>query len=120
MANLSRRFHIIIDARNCDGNLITDMARIGKAIRDIAGLCEMKILHGPVVVEGVSSNPGLTGFAIIDFSHISVHTFSDTNEICIDIFSCKSFNSGAVKDYVKKAFNLDESSTKITDVKHED
>jgi len=115
--NKSRRFHIIVDANNCDPVLITDKNIVEKAIRDLANMCEMKILHGPVVIEGLPINPGVTGFAIIDFSHISVHTFTPSNEICVDIFSCKEFNYDDVKGYVKKTFNLDDASTKIIDVK---
>jgi len=117
MAKLKRRFHIIIDSAECDPELITDKARVDKAIKDIAKLCEMKVLHGPVVIEGLPVNPGLTGFAVIEFSHISVHTFVPSNEICVDIFSCKDFDYNAVKKYVMDAFNLDKASTNIIDVK---
>jgi S-adenosylmethionine/arginine decarboxylase-like enzyme len=115
--NLSRRFHVIIDACNCKPGLITDRQKLDKAIRKLARLCEMKILHGPVVIEGMPVNPGLTGFAVIDFSHISIHTFVPSNEICVDIFSCKKFDCDAVKKYVKEVFGLDDESTKIIDVK---
>jgi len=114
----SRRFHIIVDANNCDSALITDKDLVSKAIRDIAKLCKMKVLHGPVVMEGMPINPGLTGFAIIDFSHISIHTFVPSNEICVDIFSCKDFNRNIVEKYVKEAFKLDRATTRIIDVKH--
>ena len=114
----SRRFHVIVDANNCDPSLITDKELVDKAIRDIAKLCEMNVLHGPVVMEGLPINPGITGFAVIDFSHISIHTFTPSNEICVDIFSCKKFDEEAVKKYVKDTFGLDDSSTKIIEVKY--
>jgi S-adenosylmethionine decarboxylase len=112
----SRRFHVIVDANHCDQSLITSKKLVDKAIRDIAKLCEMNILHGPVVMEGLPVNPGITGFAVIDFSHISIHTFTPSNEICVDIFSCKDFDHDAVKNYVKEAFKLDDASTKVIDV----
>ena len=113
----SRRFHVIVDANNCDPALITDKELVEKAIRDIAKKCEMQILHGPVVMEGLPVNPGVTGFAVIDFSHISIHTFTPSNEICVDIFSCKEFDCDCVKDYVKRTFHLEDASTRIIDVK---
>ena len=64
----------------------------------------MKVLYKPVVVEGVDYNPGFSGFCLIDFSHISIHTFLKTGEICVDIFSCKPYNPERVKNYLLKVF----------------
>jgi S-adenosylmethionine decarboxylase len=117
MAKFARRYHIIIDAVDCNPELITDKDKVGKAIMDITGLCQMQILHGPVVIEGLPTNPGITGFAVIEFSHISVHTFVPSNEICVDIFSCKEFDQDAVKKHVKETFGLKDENTKVIDVK---
>ena len=115
---ISKRFHFIIDAFNCDPKYLNDKVKLDKVIRDIAKLCEMKILHGPVILEGLPVNPGLTGFAIIDFSHISIHTFTKTNELCVDVFSCKRFDFEAVKTYIKDSFHLPDKNTRVIDVKH--
>lgn len=114
----SRRYHIIIDAYNCQDERLSDTGKIDKAIRGIAKLCGMTLLHGPVVLEGVPENPGVTGFAIIDFSHISIHTFTKDRELCVDIFSCKPFNYEKVKNYVQKAFALDGEYIKYIEVEY--
>lgn len=114
----SRRYHIILDAYNCRKEHLSNAEKIDKAIRDIAKLCGMTLLHGPVVLEGVPENPGVTGFAIIDFSHISVHTFTRDKEMCVDIFSCKPFNYEKVSEYVKSAFDLDERYIKYIEVEY--
>lgn len=114
----SRRYHIILDAYNCRKEHLSDAGKIDKAIRDIAKLCGMTLLHGPVVLEGVPENPGVTGFAIIDFSHISVHTFTRDKEMCVDIFSCKPFNYEKVSEYVKSTFDLDERYIKYIEVEY--
>ncbi|MBI4028747.1 MAG: S-adenosylmethionine decarboxylase [Candidatus Blackburnbacteria bacterium] len=111
-----RRFHIIIDAFNCDNTLISDKNKIEQVIRDIAQLCGMKLLYGPIVIEGVEENPGVTGFAVIDFSHISMHTFTKDREICIDIFSCKPFDVEEVKGYVIDTLKLSPESIKYIEV----
>jgi S-adenosylmethionine decarboxylase len=72
----------------------------------------MKILHGPVIVEGIPTNPGLSGFAIIDFSHISIHTFSETNEVCVDVFSCKPFDYKELHRFVKEYLELEDKDIK--------
>ncbi len=119
MSNLKdRRFHIITDAYNCNPEVLGNKQNLEEVLRDIVKICEMQILHGPVILEGVPQNPGLTGFAILDFSHISIHTFTDEKEICIDVFSCKKYDYDKVKQYVIKKFNLDEKFVKYVEVKY--
>lgn len=115
----SRRFHIIVDAYNCQERLLSDIKKVDKAIKDIAKLCGMTLLHGPVVMEGVLENPGVTGFAIIDFSHISIHTFTKEKELCVDIFSCKPFSYHKVREYVKESFNLEDEYVRYVEVKYQ-
>lgn len=115
----SRRFHIIVDAYNCQERLLSDIKKVDKVIRDIAKLCGMTLLHGPVVMEGVPENPGVTGFAIIDFSHISIHTFTKERELCVDIFSCKPFSYHKVREYVKESFNLEDEYVRYVEVKYQ-
>lgn len=111
-----RRFHIIIDAFNCNNSLISDTSRVEAIIRSVASLCGMTILHGPVVLAGVPENPGVTGFVIIDFSHISIHTFTKAREVCIDIFSCKPFDYEKVRNYVMEELSLSEENVKYIEV----
>lgn len=114
----SRRFHIIIDAFNCQPEHLEDKTKIDGVIREITKLCGMSLLHGPIVIEGQPDNPGVTGFAIIDFSHISIHTFTADKELCADIFSCKAFDYEKVKDYVQNALGLEPESVKYVQVKY--
>lgn len=102
---ISRRFHLIIDAFDCKKNL-NDEKFIKKTIVEIARLLKMTIIKGPIIAKGIEENPGLTAFAIIDFSHISIHTFTQTNEFCLDIFSCKEFDFSKLKKYIKSTFAL--------------
>lgn len=115
----NRRFHIILDAFNCKLEALEDKAQVEEVIREIARLCGMIIAHGPVVIEGVPENPGVTGFAIIDFSHISIHTFTNDLEVCIDIFSCKPFDTDGLIDYVKGRFGLEDQNLKLVHVKYD-
>lgn len=113
-----KRFHIIVDAWGCDPALISDKTRVETAIREVADLCGMTIVHGPIVIEGVPENPGLTGFAIIDFSHISIHTFLEDLEVCVDIFSCKPYDYEKVKNFVREFFDIDEQNVRYLEVKY--
>ena len=104
--SVPKRFHLIIDAFDCDIALLSDKIFLKKLIRSIAKLLDMKIIKGPEVVNGIPKNPGITAFAIIDFSHISIHTFTKSKEFCLDIFSCKPFSYKRMEKFVKKTFNL--------------
>jgi S-adenosylmethionine decarboxylase len=116
--DVSKRYHVIIDGWNVDKKELSDKVLLEKAIKNIASLCEMNILYGPIVIEGILENPGLTGFAIIDYSHISIHTFSKDQDICTDVFSCKPFDYNKVKDYIITTFGLDKNHIKTIDVKY--
>ncbi len=116
--HISKRFHIILDAYNCNPAVLDDSAKVKLALETLVGLCEMKILHGPVVLEGVPENPGITGFVVIDFSHISIHTFTATKEMCVDVFSCKPYDYEKVKSYVKQTFELDDRFIEYVEVQY--
>lgn len=113
-----RRFHIIVDAYNCNEQILDDKQNLEEAIREIAKLCDMSILYGPVIIQGEPYNPGLTGFTIIDFSHISIHTFTKEKEMCVDVFSCKKYDNEQVKNYVVEKFKLDKKFVKYIEVKY--
>ncbi len=115
---MARRFHLIIDAVDCEQKFLTNKTFLTQTIKKIAQLLEMEIIKGPVVVAGTPQNPGLTAFAIIDFSHISIHTFTQTNEFCLDIFSCKKFDYELLKKFVKQTFNLKPVQIKQTIVRY--
>jgi S-adenosylmethionine decarboxylase len=101
-----RRFHLIIDIVDVELDKLNNQNFLIELIYKLVRLVNMKILFGPKVINGVDKNPGLTAFCIIDFSHISIHTFTKTNEFYLDIFSCKPFNKNKVTQYIKKVLNV--------------
>ncbi|MFH1181311.1 MAG: S-adenosylmethionine decarboxylase [bacterium] len=112
------RFHYIFDAKNIDVGKLNDEDLIKKILLKLVDLCEMKVLFGPVVARGMDYNPGFSAFAIIDFSHISMHTFSETKEMAVDIFSCKSYDPLKVKNYLLEAFAVAEKDVIFFEVKY--
>lgn len=115
----SKRFHVIIDAFNCPQAHLGDEAFLIKLEKEIASLLEMNILKGPVAAAGIAENPGLSVFSIIDFSHISIHTFTESNQFYLDIFSCKPFNYEKLISYVKKVFSLTDAQIRTTIVRYD-
>lgn len=56
---------------------------------------DMNILAGPYASKvSKKGNKGISGVAIIDTSHIGIHTWDETDPalIQLDVYSCKEFN----------------------------
>lgn len=101
-----RRFHLIIDAFDCRVNLLSDKTFLLELVKKTAKMIDMKIIKGPEFAEGIPQNPGLSIFAIIDFSHISMHTFTNSKEFSLDIFSCKPFDYEKVESLIKNSLKI--------------
>jgi len=83
-----------------------DPGSVEGVLRELPGRIGMRIIAGPVVVEGDPSNPGWTGFVVIDKSHISIHTFTNGNRISVDVYSCQPFEASEVEAYLTERLAL--------------
>jgi S-adenosylmethionine decarboxylase len=75
-------------------------------LHELPGRIRMEILAGPVVVAGNSTNPGWTGFVVIDNSHIAIHTFTEGGRVSIDVYSCQPFDVNEVEKFLKSEITL--------------
>lgn len=100
-----RRFHIIIDISDVDNKILSDKEGLSEFLKTFPAVIGMHVLKGPEIAEGIPENPGLSGFVIIDFSHISVHTFTNYHQALVDIFSCKTYDQKVATDAVLHYFH---------------
>ena len=107
---ITQRFHYIFDAWGISPKNLNNKKLVDSLLKDVSKICKMRIIGGPLVVQGMDYNPGISGFCIIDFSHISIHTFSNPGEVCVDIFSCKPFDPEEVKSYIFKKLKVSEKN----------
>lgn len=113
------RFHIIFNLKDVPEDKLMDQPGLTKFLLSFPQAIDMNILGGPVVTHGFPGNPGLSGFVLIDFSHISIHTFSDHKQVLVDIFSCKAFNQEAAIKPILDYFQVPRESTTIETVSWE-
>lgn len=110
------RYHILIDVSGADSQILNDEAALEQFLKELPGVINMNILKGPVVTTGIPENPGLSGFVIIDFSHISIHTFTKHAEALVDIFSCKPYQKEDAVNAVLNHFKVAKESSRIQEV----
>lgn len=115
----TKTYHIIFDAFGVNPKFLNDERFMTNILLELPPLMGMKILTGPSLVRDYSKHkPGITGFAIIDFSHISMHTFAKTREAFIDIFSCKPFAYDEARAYLLKQLRLKPHQVETLEVKY--
>lgn len=110
------RYHHIFDLAQCDPAAIADKAVVETFLREMTDAIGMTILAGPLVAEGIPENPGVTALVVVDFSHVSVHTFTQgRSEALIDIFSCKPYDKDKALEVCLAHFG-----TRDTQVRHKE
>jgi S-adenosylmethionine decarboxylase len=68
----------------------------------------MKIINQPVMHKFETekmclNNPGgISGIALLCESHVSIHTYPETQTIYADIFSCRDLDKGKNIEFIKK------------------
>ena len=110
---ITKRYHILIDMEKVESSNMTDGRNLKNFLNEFPGVIDMHPLTEPLVAEGIPENPGLSGFVIIDYSHISIHTFTKNNEALVDIFSCKPYKQEDAIEAVTKYFSVPTSSANI-------
>jgi len=76
-----------------------DLVIMNKWFSDLISSIEMKLLMGPYLIYlDKEGNRGFTGVAIIETSHIAMHTWDEENPhvIQLDVYSCKDFDKNIV------------------------
>ena len=116
---LQKTYHIIFDVTNADAKLLSDEDFVFHLLIDVPKLVKMKVLSGPNLVRDYDkSNLGISGFAIISFSHVSIHTFSAKGQALVDIFSCRPFDCEKVRKYLYGKFNVTSDEVCTLEVKY--
>jgi S-adenosylmethionine/arginine decarboxylase-like enzyme len=100
--------HISIELAGCNPYLLSDCNVVGNYLSEAVDLLDMIPLGKPIIHQFVHpTNPqenGITGIQVITTSHISFHSYPETNSTYIDVFSCKDFNQDEIVRFTVKYF----------------
>ena len=93
--------HYLIDLYECDKSLLNDPIAVKNTIHSIIDKIGTRLIS-----ENYKefSPVGISGFAIISESHISIHTWPEYSFAAIDIFSCNKAVADEISEYVKTQF----------------
>jgi S-adenosylmethionine/arginine decarboxylase-like enzyme len=82
-----------------------DETRAKEFLRELIQGINMKILFGPEArYVDIVGNRGLTCFAIIETSHVVMHTWDECDPamIQLDVYTCGELNTDVVFDFLKQ------------------
>lgn len=85
--------HVIV--RAYVNNPPNSKEQLSEWCRNVISDVGMKVIGGPIVVYSeMEGNEGYTAIAILDFSHLAIHTWDKISPALIefDLFSCKDFD----------------------------
>jgi len=104
--------HLMLDAYNCDPVVLDNADSVYKILNELPNEIGMHKMMPPYVIRAVGNDKkdpgGLSGFVIIEESHISMHTFVKRGFVTIDVYSCKIFDTEKTLAYFKKALKTED------------
>ena len=94
--------HILFDLNKCEFDLLNDETFVKDSLVEAAKASKCEIIK----VEIHKFEPqGVTGYALLAESHISIHTWPEKGIAKCDIFTCSNDNDPlAAIEYLKKRF----------------
>jgi len=107
--------HVIV--RAYVNNPPKDKEQLSEWCKNVISDVGMKLIGGPLVVySDMKGNEGYTAVAILDFSHLAIHTWDNISPALIefDLFSCKDFDINLVMKRLDE-FEINSYSNLIVD-----
>lgn len=106
--------HLILNARNCIPSSIRNPYNIHLFTKKLVKDIDMVAYGEPqIVMFGTGNKKGYTLVQLIETSNICAHFVEETNDMYLDVFSCKVFDPHAVKLAVDHHFQPAFLSSKL-------
>ena len=98
-------YHLIVDARDCDPESIRNPDTIDSFARTLVQAIDMVPYGDPQIIHfGSGDKAGFTLVQLIETSNICAHFVEETNDLYLDVFSCKTYDEDIVLKLVHEFF----------------
>ena len=106
--------HLLLNARRCVPSTIRSKLLIEAFSRDLVKKIDMVPYGKPkVVMFGSGNKKGYTLVQLIETSNITGHFVEETDDMYLDVFSCKDFKPETVEEVVEYYFGPTNVDTKF-------
>ena len=92
--------HLLLDFWG--GRYARDINAMEKALRAAAAACGATVLD--IILHSFGPDAGVTGVAVLAESHISIHTWPETDYIALDVFTCGTCDAHKAADELIRHF----------------
>jgi len=107
-------YHLILNAKNCLAPAIRSADMIRGFTKTLVKDIDMVAYGQPqVVMFGTGNKKGYTLVQLIETSNICAHFVEESNDMYLDVFSCKTFEKSTVERIVRDYFNPEKMETKL-------
>ena len=98
-------YHLMLDCGKCIPNAIRNPTLITNFSKQLVKKIDMVPYGEPqVIMFGSGNKKGYTLIQLIETSNICAHFVEETNDMYLDVFSCKPFSPNDVKGVVSSFF----------------
>ena len=105
---MSWGYHLIVDSSKCLGHRIRSKANIEMFASTLVKRIDMVPFGKPQIQHfGSGNKAGYTLVQLIETSNITAHFVEETNDMYLDVFSCKPFEPSTVEEIVNRFFEPD-------------
>lgn len=105
-----------IDLHACHPETIRDVEKIKQFVSELCDLIKMK-RFGDCTVVNFGADPRVAGYSmtqLIETSLISAHFANQTNNVYLDVFSCKFYDPKTAAEFAKNFFRAKDYTLNYT------
>ena len=96
--------HITWDVYNCNAESLSFIPKVKEVLNTIVEELQLsKVNESFKQFEPI----GVTGFILLEESHVSIHSWPEHQFAAVDIFSCKPFDAEKIQKLLMSSFNSD-------------
>jgi S-adenosylmethionine decarboxylase len=96
--------HITWDVYNCNAESLSYVPTVQKVLNAIVEELQLsKVSESFKQFEPI----GVTGFILLEESHVSIHSWPEHQFAAVDIFSCKPFDAERIQKLLMTSFSSD-------------